>query len=208
MNKLCPYCKKELPIKLFNKHSRKLGGLDIYCKPCRKIQRSLHSDHNKEFTKRWRQRNPVKTREHSKQWRLSDRERYNKYQREWRKRTGYKPSTTPRKRNKANDKLYRQTHKEQIRHNKKMRKIMLKNSTGKFTLKDWWEKCNYHGWKCFYCKEKLTKETVTTDHKIPISKNGTNHLSNVVPCCSSCNSKKKDKKVNEFLGPAGTPTLS
>jgi 5-methylcytosine-specific restriction endonuclease McrA len=43
-------------------------------------------------------------------------------------------------------------------------------------------------WKINYRKQQAT-----IDHIIPITKNGTDDLSNLVSCCSSCNSKKSNK---------------
>lgn len=41
--------------------------------------------------------------------------------------------------------------------------------------------------KCFYCSEKLTKERVEVDHRIPVYKGGTNDLCNLVLACKECN---------------------
>ena len=37
------------------------------------------------------------------------------------------------------------------------------------------------------------KNMATVDHVIPQSKGGTNDIDNLVPCCFSCNAKKKDR---------------
>lgn len=48
---------------------------------------------------------------------------------------------------------------------------------------------------CVYCG----KEATTVDHITPRSKGGTDEETNVVPCCKSCNSSKKDKDLVDFL---------
>lgn len=48
---------------------------------------------------------------------------------------------------------------------------------------------------CAYCG----KSADTIDHIIPRSKNGSDDESNIVPCCKSCNSSKKDKDLADFL---------
>lgn len=51
------------------------------------------------------------------------------------------------------------------------------------------------GATCVYCG----KPANTIDHIIPRSKNGSNDESNIVPCCKSCNSSKKNKSLADFL---------
>lgn len=51
------------------------------------------------------------------------------------------------------------------------------------------------GSTCAYCG----KVANTIDHIIPRSKNGSDDESNIVPCCKSCNSSKKDKDLADFL---------
>lgn len=40
---------------------------------------------------------------------------------------------------------------------------------------------------CVYCGDKAT----CIDHVVPLSQHGTHDLSNLVPCCKRCNSRKK-----------------
>ena len=50
-------------------------------------------------------------------------------------------------------------------------------------------------YKCFYCGCDLTRETVTTDHVIPLSKTGRCHnTNNTVAACDKCNSAKGDQE--------------
>lgn len=54
---------------------------------------------------------------------------------------------------------------------------------------------------CYYCGKELqdfTKQK-TIDHKIPISRGGTNDINNLVVCCHSCNSGKCDKTDIEYF---------
>jgi len=49
---------------------------------------------------------------------------------------------------------------------------------------------------CYYCK---INKSNSIDHKIPLSKGGTNNIDNLVPACISCNSKKKDKTELDYM---------
>ena len=50
-----------------------------------------------------------------------------------------------------------------------------------------------HDAHCYFCKTLITLAEMTIDHLIPKSKGGTNHISNLVPCCKPCNQKKANK---------------
>lgn len=47
---------------------------------------------------------------------------------------------------------------------------------------------------CWYCLSKLHPfRTFTIDHERPVSRGGPDDLDNLVPCCKSCNSRKRDR---------------
>lgn len=50
---------------------------------------------------------------------------------------------------------------------------------------------------CAYCGQVGGKLEV--DHKIPISRNGTNKMQNLVTACQHCNRQKHDKTPSEYL---------
>lgn len=48
-------------------------------------------------------------------------------------------------------------------------------------------------WTCHYCGQHIKKGQV--DHMIPLSKGGTDNLSNLVWACPNCNNKKGDRMI-------------
>jgi hypothetical protein len=52
-----------------------------------------------------------------------------------------------------------------------------------------------HGRACLYCS---ATENMAVDHIQPIALGGSNHISNLVPACRSCNSAKGDKDWSEW----------
>lgn len=51
------------------------------------------------------------------------------------------------------------------------------------------ERDNY---KCVYCQKDINMETVTIDHIIPLSRGGSNDLTNLACSCKICNEDKAD----------------
>lgn len=49
---------------------------------------------------------------------------------------------------------------------------------------------------CWVC---LSTENLTVDHIIPVSRGGTNDISNLTTLCGSCNSRKNNKLYSEWL---------
>ena len=59
---------------------------------------------------------------------------------------------------------------------------------GSFTDAEWQAKLKEYAYTCAYCHRPTKRLTV--DHVVPISRGGRNEISNIVPACRSCNSRK------------------
>ena len=51
---------------------------------------------------------------------------------------------------------------------------------------------------CAYCRRSDCKLTI--DHVQPLTRGGSNDISNLVPACRSCNSRKHNKTIEEWRG--------
>lgn len=51
---------------------------------------------------------------------------------------------------------------------------------------------------CYLCLTPVPKKKDVLEHKKPLSRGGTNYLSNLAIACRPCNSSKKDKTVKEY----------
>lgn len=67
---------------------------------------------------------------------------------------------------------------------------------GSHTLAEWLDKCALLGNVCFYCGEA---KPLTRDHNTPLTRGGTDNISNILPACRSCNCRKSTKTAREFL---------
>lgn len=74
-----------------------------------------------------------------------------------------------------------------------------RGATGTITPEQWLRLLRRHNFGCFYCGTRLIPRNRTLDHKIPLSRGGTNTISNVVPACRLCNQRKMRMTAREFL---------
>lgn len=90
---------------------------------------------------------------------------------------------------------YGRRHREKIRAAFRAWRAAKKMAAGTHSISQWLARVEFYGWRCFYCHRHLTSATLTCDHRIPLSKGGSNFASNLVPACKTCNSSKGDKKA-------------
>lgn len=75
----------------------------------------------------------------------------------------------------------------------------LMNADGNFTAEEWLATMRSWDWRCAYCSERLTRKNRSTDHIVPLTRGGSNNADNIVPCCRSCNSRKNNRLLSEWL---------
>lgn len=66
-------------------------------------------------------------------------------------------------------------------------------TNGKYTINEWNELKALYNYMCVGCGCKEPAIKLTADHKIPISKGGSNFIDNIQPLCKKCNSFKHTK---------------
>ena len=81
------------------------------------------------------------------------------------------------------------------------RKSFLMKATGSFTTEQILKLCTYQRNKCYWCGEKMEKYTI--DHYHPISKGGSNDISNIVLSCRKCNCSKNNMSPYLFANKIG-----
>ncbi len=69
---------------------------------------------------------------------------------------------------------------------------------GSLTAAEWNGICERHNWQCYLCGTPLTPKTALIEHRIPLSRGGTNHPSNIAPACNPCNLAKHIKTEEEY----------
>lgn len=61
----------------------------------------------------------------------------------------------------------------------------------------WWRQQIGKG-VCYFCEKKFSRENLTMEHLIPLSRGGRSTKKNIVVACKQCNSLKKNQTVAEL----------
>ena len=144
--------------------------------------------------KTFREANREKIAAYSKAYRAANREKYAAYNKTHREANREKYA--------AKKKIYAAAHLNEYLahcHKQRAKKAGVRMGDAKAVL--YWLK----GWKteapvaCHYCKSLSPGTDMTMDHVIPMSAGGPHDLANLVVCCQSCNSSKKNKLPEVWL---------
>lgn len=97
---------------------------------------------------------------------------------------------------KANVAAYRAAFPERKRHLENRRRVRKVGNGGSHTLAERQEKFAQLGNACVYCG---SAGRLTVDHDVPLARGGTDDISNVLPSCRSCNSRKSTRTAQEYF---------
>lgn len=82
----------------------------------------------------------------------------------------------------------------QKRHNQHLKR----NAQGSYTKEEWVALKVKYNHQCVQCGIPDTESKLSVDHIIPLSRGGTNDISNIQPLCLPCNMKKHNKLPSEI----------
>ena len=148
--------------------------------------------------KQWREENKEHRQEYQRQWRAKNKEHCNEYNKQWREENpdyyrlwlANNPKyQTGRKRGRAAYyREYRRQNPRKVALYSATKRSRAKGLMADLTEEQWEVIKNVFKQKCVYCGKRTRR--LTKDHVIPLSKGGALTLTNIVPACQSCNSKK------------------
>lgn len=166
-------------------HRHSSGRYYSYCKECNKVR---NRKYNQAYAERNREEINRKARERVAS--LKDdtdfREARRRYARERRARN---PEMVRQK-----FREYKKRNPERFAYHEAIRRARKKQAVGSFTLEEWLAVCRYYRGMCLCCKR--TDRPLTIDHIVPLSRGGSNYISNIQPLCKECNSVKGAKEVD------------
>lgn len=179
--KKCKICNHEFEANLenFYKNSKNKDGLHSYCKECMKKK-----------SKKWMKDNDERYREkmHERAVRRWERPENKEYQREW--------SKVQRENGYLKD--WQENNKEKLAEYREVREMNKKHEISN----DEWNACKeYFNHECAYCgidEDKSIELYGQQFHKEHVDHDGKNDISNCVPSCKSCNSKKWKYKFEDW----------
>lgn len=213
-HKKCTSCKKYLPSTLdfFYVSKYYKDGLTYYCKECLKSQARAYEQrktqeersayyktryqNNKhtilERQKQYNKNNLEKVRAMKRRYYPTHREEIKEYQRE------YYIKNTDHIKNRVRN--WKQNNKQQVRSINANRRALKKRSGGTFNDKDIALQFSAQGKICWWCDSPIELETCHIEHRVPISRGGTNWPDNIVLSCIRCNLSKGPKLPGEWCG--------
>jgi 5-methylcytosine-specific restriction endonuclease McrA len=142
------------------------------------------------YAKKYRNQNPSK-------YRLKDRARYWSDPEKAKARARDYTLRNPGKSTEAN-KIWKKKNPQKTKAYDSAKYARKARAKGTCTAEQWYARVSYFGWRCRFCKVVLNLETLTMDHAIPLSRNGTGWSSNLGPACVLCNGRKWKKTLLEF----------
>jgi len=90
---------------------------------------------------------------------------------------------------------YARSHPEVARTKRQRRRARLVMAEGTFTTAEWLATVEQYGGRCAYCGGP---GPLQQEHKVPLSRGGTNSIENIVPACLRCNMRKHRLTDDEF----------
>lgn len=101
----------------------------------------------------------------------------------------------PERRRKNNRASYARD-REGYAHRTAKRRSALNGAVKHHTRAEWSAKLAAYDFRCGYCG---SLEKLARDHIVPLSRGGSDEISNIVPACKPCNSSKHARTLREWL---------
>lgn len=177
----------------------RLGNIHSYCRSCdgkrggeairlSRIENAAqwnknHPEEARNHRRKWRKNNPDKAREATRRWEEEHPTSYftPEYNRTRYQRWKNEQPESYRARNKA------------VKANRRARKA---HAPGSYTQTQWLLLKSQYNYTCLRCSRSEPEIKLTPDHIVPLSRGGSNDISNIQPLCHSCNSSKGTKTID------------
>ena len=179
--KKCFKCGQVKALAEFRKARLRPTGTTQPCLACHKTASKQYYQSSEEVRQR-RNRD-------SKEWKARNRSKTRSFFQKWYNRNAESQRERSRRR--------RAEHPEDKRSSQARRKArQLKCQVNDFTREQWTWLLEQYDRRCAYCG--VHSDKLQQDHVIPLSKGGNHTFRNVVPACSKCNQRKKDRTLEQM----------
>lgn len=126
--------------------------------------------------------------ERASKWYKSNKERHREWYIRWCKENPEKKKKYAKK--------WAENNPTNLAKNRHLRRAREVGAAGTFNETQLKARFDYYGNKCYYCGRG---GKMTVEHRIPLSRGGSNWPANLVPACWDCNQSKNNKTEAEFL---------
>lgn len=197
--KHCPKCGQDYPLtsEFWYKDKTRKDNFYVNCKTCescrRKKERGENPEQRKIVTQRYLVKHPDKRKESVKRYCDANREKLNEYNKTYRQTH----SESVREYGRKKSKELREARPEIKREHERRRRVRKANADGNHTAEETKQLYVQQNGKCFHCEVELN-DKYHEDHWIPLSKGGSDWISNIRLLCPKCNLSKKDKLPHEW----------
>jgi 5-methylcytosine-specific restriction endonuclease McrA len=129
------------------------------------------------------------------EWRRRHPEKYSALLRAQQMRVGFNPNAKAASQRAHNS--WRRRHPSKVFVQAARARARKKGAIGTHTGAEWDARLLEFNGRCAYCLNPFDK--LTQDHLLPLARGGSNDIGNIVPACTSCNSKKNSRTLLELL---------
>jgi 5-methylcytosine-specific restriction endonuclease McrA len=199
--KTCKQCGVDKELTEFYVSRRNLDGRMGKCKLCVKSNvRENRRNRREQYAQYERSRANLPHRiEVRRKYQEEHRERLTEFKERWTKENGERVAASKREHYDRNrkaiivrSKKWAEENSEKVRiakaKNRRKRRAARYAGRGSFTAREFQELCDRYGNRCLRCGN--THTMLEADHVVPLTKGGSDEISNIQPLCGSCNRSK------------------
>lgn len=154
-----------------------------------KAYRIAHRQQQTDAGRRWRRANPDRVRATQRRFREKDRQHYRELLRNWDRKN--------REKRRASSAAWREANPERHAHLSAKRRARELAAPGSHTYEEWQTLLAQWDHRCAYCG--ASGVPLQRDHVVPLAFGGSHDITNILPACRVCNTRKRLMARDEFL---------